>query len=317
MTEPMRKHVLVLGANPAWQKTVVCDDLKVGEVVRVRLEATGAAGKGFNTARAVRAFGVPVVLVSAAGPDALAWEEACLEEGLETRLFRIEGPIRTATTVRDLASRQVTEIVEEGPPARPDAIDALLCHLAECSPGAAMVVVAGTFAPGLAPRRVLEGLGGLSIPVILDSVPAIRALLDLDRVPGTLVLKLNESEWKAVFQQADLDAALAAAHRVWPRSWILATRGGEGAVLVDPERRRRILTGEPIDGAVELNPIGAGDAFTGGFAAALFRGDSIPDAALHGMAVARASCMNKLPARFSMEDVAISRELVGAGEPHV
>ncbi|MEK7393479.1 MAG: PfkB family carbohydrate kinase, partial [Fibrobacterota bacterium] len=179
MMDDPRKPVLVLGANPAWQKTVVCERLKPGEVVRVKLEATGAAGKGFNTARAVRAFGVPVVLVSAAGPDAAEWEAACRAEGLETRLFPIEGPIRTATTIRDLAAKEVTEIVEEGPVSSDGALEILLSATAEESDRACMVVVAGTFASGLNSRRVLDQLSNLTIPVVIDSVPAVRGLREL------------------------------------------------------------------------------------------------------------------------------------------
>jgi fructose-1-phosphate kinase PfkB-like protein len=310
MMDDPRKPVLVLGANPAWQKTVVCERLNPGEVVRVKLEATGAAGKGFNTARAVRAFGVPVVLVSAAGPDAAEWEAACRAEGLETRFFPIDGSVRTATTIRDLSARAVTEIVEEGPAAADGALEILLAAMAEESARSCMLVVAGTFPPGLDTRRALDQLSTLTIPVVIDSVPAVRGLRELERVPANLMVKLNESEWKSVFQEENLDSAIADARRLWPRASLLATRGERGALLSCPGKHSQILTSEPFEVDAEINPIGAGDAFTGGYAVAICRGVSILEAALHGMAVARASCLNRLPARFSMEEVAVSTDLV-------
>ncbi|MEK7394354.1 MAG: carbohydrate kinase family protein, partial [Fibrobacterota bacterium] len=120
-------------------------------------------------------------------------------------------------------------------------------------------------------------------------------------------------EWKTVFQEENLDSAFADARRLWPRASLLATRGERGALLSCPGKNSQILTSEPFEGDVDINPIGAGDAFTGGYVVAVCRGGSIADAALHGMAVARASCLNRLPARFSMEDVSVSTDLVRCG----
>ncbi len=306
------EHVLVLGANPAWQKTVVCDRLVPGEVVRVKLEASGAAGKGFNTARAVRAFGVPVELVSAAGPDAPEWEAACREEGIAVSMFSIRGRIRTATTVHDLATGEVTEIVEEGPLASEGAESALESALREGAERASMAAVAGTFPQGLSPRVALEALSGLDGPVVLDSVPALRALRDGAPCPSRAILKLNEAEWTSLLGEPDLSAALRQARRLWPRADLLATRGKAGAVLVQADGARFALVAEPYPVDVRVQPIGGGDAFTGGLLVGLSNGSSLLEAASHGMAVARASCLNALPARFSMEEVAISLGLVRA-----
>lgn len=311
------KHVLVLGANPAWQKTVVCDRLVAGEVVRVKLEAGGAAGKGFNTARTVRAFGIPVRLVSAAGPDAPEWEAACREEGIPTALFPIRGRIRTATTIQDLSSGQVTEIVEEGPEAADGAGLALESALREDIALVSMVAVAGTFPPGMSPRTALDALSGLDVPTVIDSVPALRAMRDGAPCPVRAILKLNETEWKSLLGEIELSAALRQARRLWPRADILATRGKEGAILAQNDGRNFALVAEPYLAGVRVQPIGGGDAFTGGLLVGLSNGSSLVDAALHGMAVARASCLNPLPARFSMAEVAISLGLGRAESVHV
>ena len=313
--DEFKKPVLVLGANPAWQKIVSCPRLVAGDVVRVKLDATGAAGKGFNTARVVRAFRIPVVLVSAAGTDAPAWEEACRDEGVTTRLFPIAGRIRTATTINDRARNEVTEIVEEGPEASEGAAATLDLLMRNELSEASLVVVAGTFPPGLSPRGVLEILADATVPVILDSIPGIRSLRDLDRSPAQLILKLNQKEWKSVFGEADLSAALKQARRLWPKAELLATRGDEGALLWSPDGSIHSFSSGAFAPGVAINPIGAGDAFSGGIAVHLARGGTIVDACLHGMAVARASCLNPLPARFSMEEVAISKGLVQIDEP--
>lgn len=311
------EHVLVLGANPAWQKTVVCDRLVPGDVVRVKLEANGAAGKGFNTARAVRAFGIPVRLVSAAGPDAPEWECACREEGIPTALFPIRGRIRTATTIQDLSSGQVTEIVEEGPEAAEGAELALESALRENADQVSMVAVAGTFPQGLSPKTALEALSDLDVPMVVDSVPALRAMRDGAPCPARAILKLNEAEWKSLLGETGLSGALRQARRLWPGADILATRGKDGAVLARNDGQNFALVADPYPAGVRVQPIGGGDAFTGGLLVGLSKGESLVDAASHGMAVARASCLNPLPARFSMEEVAISLGLVRTESVHV
>lgn len=304
--ESRQEHVLVLGANPAWQKTVTCPRLAPGEVVRVRLEASGAAGKGFNTAHAVRSFGIPVRLVSGAGDDVDDWERACREEGFQSATFPLRGPIRTATTVQDLSNGTVTEIVEEGCGAADGAEAVLESALGESRGSAVLAAVAGTFPPGMSPRGALGELSCLDVPVLVDSVPCLRALRDGAPRPNRAIFKLNESEWKGVLGEADLVAALRQARRLWPGVALIATRGKDGAWLLDQEGRSFSLWSEPFPPGVRVQPIGAGDAFSGGMLAALAEGESLVEAASRGMAVARASCLNPLPGRFSMEEVAVA-----------
>ncbi len=310
MIEPFQKTVLVLGANPAWQKSVTCAKWVSGEVVRVRLEGTGAAGKGFNTARVVRALGVPVVLVSASGLDSMEWESACRDEGLSTRLFPISGRIRTATTIQDLATGDVTEMVEEGYEASEGAAEILSSALRQELSVASFVVIAGTFPPGLSPKVALECLIDATVPVLVDSAPTLRSLRDMDRVPSQLILKLNEAEWTTIFGETQLTPALKQARRLWPQAVLIATQGKQGAVLWSTDEQSIRLVSEPFPQATRLHPIGAGDAFSGGFVVSMLQGKTILESALSGMAVARASCLNPLPARFSWEEFSVSQGLV-------
>ena len=109
-------RILVLGANPAWQKNATCARLRPGKVVRIRPALTGAAGKGFNCAAALQRLGRDPVLISGVGTDALEWEDACRSAGIDLLGFPLAGRIRQAVTLRDLETNEVTELVEEGPP---------------------------------------------------------------------------------------------------------------------------------------------------------------------------------------------------------
>jgi len=312
------KHlVLVVGANPAWQKSVVCNRWEPGEVVRVQLASTAPAGKGFNTALSLRTFGKAVELLSGAGPDAIDWGQACFSQGIGVEMFLLSGPIRTATTIRNLSTGEVTEMVEEGPAADASAEERLVDQARQKLPSARAVVVAGTFPPGMSPRGLLEAISAANVPVVIDSVPGVRTMREMDRVPAELFVKLNESEWKAVFGETELAEALRAARRIWPRAHLLATRGREGALLWEKEGGTHLLTGDPFPADRLIHPIGAGDAFTAGLVNELVSGAGVLSACLHGMAVARASCFHPLPARFEQVDLSAELPRVHAEITHV
>jgi nucleoside kinase len=84
---------------------------------------------------------------------------------------------------------------------------------------------------------------------------------------------------------------------------IAATRGSEGSTILTP-------TGEtfiPVVPAQVVDPVGAGDAFAGGFAAGLARGLSLADAARLGAAVASfvveaLGCQTNLPTLDRVRD---------------
>jgi sugar/nucleoside kinase (ribokinase family) len=169
----------------------------------------------------------------------------------------------------------------------------------------------------MSPRRLLEAISAADVPVVIDSVPGVRSLRELDRVPAELVVKLNETEWKAVFREAELVQALRAARRIWPHAHLLATRGREGALLWEKEGGAHLLTGDPFPADRVVHPIGAGDAFTAGLVNELVSGAGVLSACLHGMAVARASCFNPLPARFAQADLSAELPRVHAEITHV
>jgi fructose-1-phosphate kinase PfkB-like protein len=301
--EGLKHLILVVGANPAWQKSVVCNRWEPGEVVRVQLASTAPAGKGFNTALALRTWNLEVELLSGAGPDSTDWGQACLAQGIGVEMFRLSGPIRTATTIRNLSTGEVTEMVEDGPSAEGSAEDRLVELARQKRSSARALVVAGTFPPGMSPRRLLQELSPSTVPVVVDSVPGVRALREMDGVPAALFVKLNESEWKSIFGESELVGALRAARRRWPRADLLATRGKEGAFLWEKEGDAHFLSGDPFPSDRVVHPIGAGDAFTAGIVNQLVAGAATLPACLYGMAVARASCFHPLPARFAQEDL--------------
>jgi len=70
----------------------------------------------------------------------------------------------------------------------------------------------------------------------------------------------------------------------------------------DPSSVRIEVPAIPLDGGEEVHPIGAGDAYTAGFAHVWCFGGGFAEALRAGAATARASCLDPLPSRFSRVD---------------
>ena len=300
-------RILVLGANPAWQKNATCSRLTPGSVVRIRPGQTGAAGKGFNCAAALRRLGHAPLLVSGVGSDEGNWGEACHSAGIEWIGFPLIGAIRQAITLRDLGTNEVTELVEEGPAAAEGA-QRILEEALERDP-ALHICCCGTLPQGIEAAAVLARLASRTGIVLIDSLPLVRAALESAPTPERLVLKLNESEWTELVG-SDLQSSWNVVRAAAPTALLVATRGASGSEACLPGFKSISILAPSLALGSQVHPIGAGDAYTAGLMDGLSRGLGLADACQRGAALARASCLDPLPARFSTVHFEESLKLV-------
>lgn len=301
------RTILVLGANPAWQRVVESDRVTLGEVVRVRRLAACPAGKGLNCAQALAKLGAEPLLIGGCGTEESAWEHACREEGVPTASFPLDGSVRIALTVLDRTSGESTEIVEAGPAASPGADTLLDLILHQRLANARLLVVCGSFPAGVAAQRAIETWLQNPVDLVLDSLAAIRALPPR-RHAVRVCLKLNLAEWRELLGEGLEEDLLRAAQERWPGAEVVATLGrlGCAARRRDGSLLRRQPTSLPSEQTV--HPIGAGDAFTAGLAFAFSQDATLDLAVQEGLAVARASCLHPMPARFHDGDLVRMRE---------
>ena len=140
--------------------------------------------------------------------------------------------------------------------------------------------------------------------VVLNAAPAAklpRPLLD-----DINVLVVNETEAMTLCDIAVADVRDAARRLAsdWSGS-IVVTRGALGAFYVD-HGEAGVQHAPPVD---VVDTVGAGDAFTGAFAAALDRGDCFASAVRQGVAAGSLACRAKgaqdsLPAREAIAELA-------------
>ena len=160
----------------------------------------------------------------------------------------------------------------------------------------AKVVMASCEVPFAATQEAFEIARAGGALTLLNPAPAHPLPAALLRV--TDLLTPNEGELHALAGSVDTDAAAAALLERGPRA-IAVTLGAQGCALFERGQAARRWRGHAVTVA---DTIGAGDTFTGAFAAALARGERLDEAALWANAAAALSVTGKgaisgMPAR--------------------
>jgi 1-phosphofructokinase len=257
--------IVTLTPNPSVDRTVFLADIELGSVNRSQRSWSEPSGKGVNVALALHAHGVPVRAIVTAGGGVGAQLRQMLDTtGLDTVVVPIDGEIRSNISLTQ-PDGTVTKINEAGPELTAAERDLLLDAIAANLPGATALVCAGSLPAGLSTGwygEVIELARRQSIFVAVDTSDA--ALTDsLSARPDLVKPNVHElAELTGRFPRS-LGDVIEAANEVRTRGarTVLASLGGDGAVLVDADGS---LWGHaPVERVVST--VGAGDAMLAGY----------------------------------------------------
>jgi 1-phosphofructokinase family hexose kinase len=244
--------------------------LAVGAVNRPSSVVERAGGKGLNVARTARALGVPVrSLVLAGGGTGERLRRLAEAEGLAVTWVDGGAETRQCSCLLDETTGELTEVYE---PVRPvfEPVWPRFVRAAEDAFAALghddVVVVSGRVPAGM-PADALGFVVGRArsagAEVLVDSDgPHVRGAIEA----GPDLLKVNHAEAAraAGHREPDPWAAAGALRRAGARS-VVVTLGGRGAVCLGPDGERLTVVHDPVPDPL---PVGSGDAFTAGWAAA-------------------------------------------------
>ncbi len=277
---------------------------KMGETILGHSFVLGPGGKGSNQAVAAAMAGAETHMITRLGRDAFAemalatWAKA----GVQPAVTRSDSYTGAAYIFIEAATGNNAIIIAPGAAAEISVAD--IEARADLIAGAA-VFVTQLEQPIPAARRALEIARAGGAITILNPAPAA------DLPEGMLALcdyvTPNESEAEALTglavttPQEALAAAMAL--RAKGAGAAVITLGSQGALYHDGTRTEHVPV-FPAGPVVETT--GAGDAFNGGFAAALARGLSPVDAvrfgsATAGISVTRPGTAPSMPARAEIE----------------
>lgn len=290
--------MLIVGPNLTLDRTLSIPELRPGEVLRFSGAAITPGGKGVNVARVARALFFPAHLVGfAAGRTGRAVAELIAEEDLALSAVPVDGEVRSSAIVVEEDGR-ITVLNEPGAPITESDWERLEAAAEERLGDHRMLICTGSSPPG-APRggyaRLVARAHRASVPVLVDAAGDLLAAA-LEAGPDYVTPNLGEAEGLLEgpsIEGVDTDTpdaperARAAAAALVERGagMALVTAGGAG-VAVDGSAGAWWIDAPVVN---VVNPIGAGDAFVGGFCGALERGASVREAATEAVAAASAS----------------------------
>jgi fructose-1-phosphate kinase PfkB-like protein len=255
---------LAVCLNPTLQKTLVFDSLATGEVNRADLLRLDASGKGVNAARVLNQLGFKVRhLTQVGGGFAELFSRLCAADGVEVIPAASGADIRFCTTAIDRRRGLATELVEPGNPVDRETEERIRALFLAELPRTNLLIISGSKAPGFSPGLypwMVEQAGESGCPVILD----YRGEDLKDSLPyGPSFVKINREEMIETFG-GETDEIFADLYR----------RGGTRLIVTDGGGPVRYWNGRAVATRIPpaikpINPIGSGDAFTAGIAAAL------------------------------------------------
>lgn len=292
----------IITPNPALDRILTTSQLRLGTVRRVAETHIAAGGKGLNVARAARTLNLNTTICAPLGGltgQQVAWLAA--QEGLPLQAVAISGETRVCTLVVDTVEGSVTVLNEIGPVLNAAEWHAFTQRIYNQS--AQWNLICGSLPPGVPPEALTELVSELRKQrkqVLVDSSgPALAAAVAA--TPN--VVKVNGDELGELLG-VTIDSIAAAQQAVATlyRSGIavaVVTLGTQGAVGID--ERGGVIAIPPTIAA--QNPIGCGDSFFAGLAAALYDSQALAEAMRLASACAAADAQTLAPGQIESATV--------------
>ncbi len=263
-TNSHSRPALCVGLTPAAQRTLWFDAIERGEVNRASRADLRLAGKGVNVAYVLQALGGTARLL-AFHYRFLPKPKVSSYEGCNTSWIEVDAPTRTCTTLIE-KDGTVTELVEEARLPNPDEWNRMdiTVHALVSSSGA--MALSGALMPGANAgiyARWMEAANRAGVPVLMDS-QGESLLRSLALKPRWV--KLTRAELERTLEQKIADKPLAirkAASEICKRGagLVFVTRGAADAIWVNAKGEHGSIKPPKVQ---VVNPIGAGDAVSGG-----------------------------------------------------
>src|SRR5882724_7541914 len=192
------KNILCIGPTPAAQRVMVFPKLVLDSVNRAATTLDGAAGKGVNVAKVLKALGEHPIATGFLGRNRGSLiESSLIERGIKTEFVKVAPETRQCTTVIDESTETHTELVQESDAVARAKYRELFAVVRKWADRCQAMVISGTLTPR-APtdfyRRCTQLAAERNLLSVVDAKgPAL--IKSLEARPGAV--KPNRSELAA------------------------------------------------------------------------------------------------------------------------
>lgn len=264
--------ITTVTANPAIDRTIVVENLKIGSVNRVVRSRVDAGGKGINVAKNLKSFGDEVTALGLIGPNGQYIIDCLNELSIKTDFVRIKEDTRTNIKISDLATMENTDINEPGPKVSEYELNLLKTSIFEHSLKSAVLVLSGSLPGGVSKSfyaDITKKLRGKGVKIILDADK--EALLHgIAQKPYMIKPNIHELEEITGKHFNDVEDVIKEGKKLNDSGIpIVAVSMGEfGSVVITDKYIYKVY---PLKVDVK-GTVGAGDAFVAGFAHGIYHG---------------------------------------------
>lgn len=296
--------ILTVTLNAAIDKRYVVEEVRTGEVNRVKECVYTPGGKGLNVSKPAAIYGAEVTATGFVGGHAGHYIEDALEPfGIKSAFYHMEAESRSCINIWDEKNQLQTEFLEPGFTVTEADFERFLEHFQGLAADADVVTISGSVPKGLdgtAYQRMVKLVREAGKPVILDTSGKLLEQ-GIKAVPTMIKPNLDEIRMLTGKDCTDPEEIIEAAKVLHGRGIRIVTvsLGGDGAVVVSDEGAYRAR----VPRIHAVNTVGCGDSMTAGFALGLSEGLSIRETLQKASAVSAAAAMREETGFFVKEDM--------------
>lgn len=296
--------ILTVTLNAAIDKRYVVEEVRTGEVNRVKECVYTPGGKGLNVSKPAAIYGAEVTATGFVGGHAGHYIEDALEPfGIKSAFYHMEAESRSCINIWDEKNQLQTEFLEPGFTVAEADFERFLEHFQGLAADADVVTISGSVPKGLdgtAYQRMVKLVREAGKPVILDTSGKLLEQ-GIKAVPTMIKPNLDEIRMLTGKDCTDPEEIIEAAKVLHGRGIRIVTvsLGGDGAVVVSDEGAYRAR----VPRIHAVNTVGCGDSMTAGFALGLSEGLSIKEILRKASALSAAAAMREETGFFVKEDM--------------
>ncbi len=289
--------ILTVTMNPALDRTLIVDSLKLGSNNRVKAIDLDPGGKGINVSRVVKRLGEETLALGFVGGENGELIRILLKkESVKTDFIEIGNPTRENVSILDLKGRMDTNFLQKGGRVLKGELNRLKHKIVSLIPNASIVVLAGSVPPGI-PTHVYKDL----INLIRQENPSLKIILDTSGtalIEGLkakpFMIKPNHVEVMEILglkisNEKNFTKALERFSKMGIEMPIISM-GSQGAMGIYKGRALKSIPPE----VKRLSTVGSGDSMVAGLAIALLKyneGDALRKGLSLGTACGAATAM--------------------------
>ena len=296
------KKIVVLGPNPAWQKTLTFPRLIPGEVNRAATLKECASGKGVNFCRAACLHGKaePHLIQFTGGANGNFLNEALNTEAQFPFVsIATAAPTRCCITCLNEEGKETTELIEPSFAATADEVSAFLAAVQQELPNSSGLALCGSL-PGATDETLYAQAArlaaGYNVPVIADCCFNLDGLMASG---ADIILKINAGELKKLSGEHTVSDGMAKLFSSYNNLRFCAVTNGAGNAFASDGKQVAEYIIPTLENVV--NPIGCGDTASASFSGELADGTDLFEAFRRALGCACANCLTPQPGDFSPE----------------